>query len=86
MARADRARDVAVAGQGVQHDVSVAIPVEGAVDGIVHMASPASVPDYLGRPIETLDVGSLGTRNGLELAKVGLGWLARTDNALSGPG
>jgi len=53
----------------VEHDVSTGLPVSGAVDGIVHMASPASVPDYLSRPIETLDVGSLGTRHGLELAR-----------------
>ena len=53
----------------VEHDVSTGLPVSGPVDGIVHMASPASVPDYLSRPIETLDVGSLGTRHGLELAR-----------------
>lgn len=53
----------------VEHDVSTGLPVDGPVDGVVHMASPASVPDYLARPIETLDVGSLGTRHGLELAK-----------------
>ena len=35
----------------------------------MHLASPASPRDYLDYPIETLDVGSLGTRNGLELAK-----------------
>jgi dTDP-glucose 4,6-dehydratase len=32
------------------------------------MASPASPKDYLEHPIETLDVGSMGTRNMLELA------------------
>ena len=53
----------------VQQDVSRALPVDGDVHGVVHMASPASVPDYLGHPIETLDVGSLGTRNALELAR-----------------
>ncbi len=53
----------------VEQDVSAGLPVDGPVDGVVHMASPASVPDYLSRPIETLDVGSLGTRHGLELAK-----------------
>ena len=35
----------------------------------MHLASPASPPAYLQRPIETLDVGSLGTRNLLELAR-----------------
>ena len=53
----------------VEQDVSEALSVDGPLDGIVHMASPASVKDYLERPIETLDVGSAGTRNGLELAR-----------------
>jgi dTDP-glucose 4,6-dehydratase len=38
-------------------------------DAVIHLASPASPPAYLGRPIETLDVGSLGTRNLLEVAR-----------------
>ena len=38
-------------------------------DGVLHFASPASPIDYLELPIETLDVGSLGTRNALEIAK-----------------
>ena len=33
------------------------------------MASPASPKDYLAHPIETLEVGSIGTRNMLELAQ-----------------
>jgi dTDP-glucose 4,6-dehydratase len=33
------------------------------------MASAASPKDYMAHPIETLDVGSIGTRNMLELAK-----------------
>jgi dTDP-glucose 4,6-dehydratase len=40
-----------------------------AVDAVVHMASAASPKDYLAHPIETLDVGSAGTRNMLELAR-----------------
>ena len=48
--------------------------VEGdlAVDGrstcVLHFASPASPPEYLAMPLETLDVGSIGTRNALDLA------------------
>ena len=42
--------------------------MEGPVDCVVNMASPASPKDYLEHPIETLDVGSLGTRHMLELA------------------
>jgi dTDP-glucose 4,6-dehydratase len=49
-------------------DVSVSLPVDGAVSGVFNLASPASPPDYLARPLETLAVGSEGTRLGLELA------------------
>jgi dTDP-glucose 4,6-dehydratase len=52
-----------------QHDVSRPFFIDGAIDGVLHFASPASPPDYLAHPIETLDVGSLGTRNALELAR-----------------
>jgi dTDP-glucose 4,6-dehydratase len=41
---------------------------EGALDGIYHLASPASPKDYLEHPVETLRVGAEGTRNLLELA------------------
>jgi len=53
----------------VRHDVSQYMWVPGPVDGIVHMASPASVKDYLDFPIQTMKVGSLGTHNALGLAK-----------------
>ena len=53
----------------VRQDVSRAIAVEGSFEGILHFASPASPVDYLEHPIATLDVGSLGTRNALELAR-----------------
>ena len=49
-------------------DVSRALPVEGPVDAVMHFASPASPPDYLARPLETLAVGSEGTRHALTLA------------------
>ncbi len=39
------------------------------IDLVANLASPASPPEYLRRPIDTLDVGSLGTRNLLELAR-----------------
>jgi dTDP-glucose 4,6-dehydratase len=50
-------------------DVTVPFEIESGVDFVLHMASPASPRDYLMYPIETLDVGSLGTRNMLELAQ-----------------
>lgn len=46
----------------------VAAVAEG-LDGVIHLASPASPPAYLAQPIETLDVGSLGTRRLTELAQ-----------------
>ena len=49
-------------------DVSVEVPVTGAVDRVYNLASPASPPAYLERPLETLAVGSEGTRRLLELA------------------
>ncbi len=38
-------------------------------DRVVNLASPASPPAYLARPIETLDTGSIGTRALLEIAR-----------------
>jgi dTDP-glucose 4,6-dehydratase len=53
----------------VEHDVSRPFPVEGPVDLVYHLASPASPQDYLQHPIQTLKVGSLGTHNAIGLAK-----------------
>ena len=41
----------------------------GRFDGVLHLASLASPVDYQELPIATLDDGSLGTRNGLEIAR-----------------
>jgi len=51
------------------HDISKPVEVTGRVDAVAHLASPASPPDYLRLPIQTLKVGSLGTHNALGLAK-----------------
>jgi len=53
----------------VEADVSVGIPLDEPLDGILHFASPASPIDYYEFPIETLKVGSYGTHNCLELAR-----------------
>lgn len=53
----------------VKYDVTEFIHVEGALDYILHFASPASPIDYLKLPIQTLKVGSLGTHKALGLAK-----------------
>jgi nucleoside-diphosphate-sugar epimerase len=52
----------------VEADVSSALDVPGPVDAVAHLASPASPPDYLRLPLETLAVGSHGTENALRLA------------------
>jgi dTDP-glucose 4,6-dehydratase len=50
-------------------DVSLPIEVGGHFDGIWHLASLASPKHYLARPVETLESGSSGTRNMLEIAR-----------------
>ena len=50
-------------------DVTLPFDIDGGVDFVLHMASPASPRDYMMYPIETLDVGSLGTKQMLELAQ-----------------
>ena len=49
-------------------DVSTGAGLAGPCDAVLHFASPASPPQYLARPLETLAVGSEGTRHALELA------------------
>jgi dTDP-glucose 4,6-dehydratase len=41
----------------------------GPVDYVFNMASPASPPEYLRLPLETLRVGSVGTENTLKIAQ-----------------
>ncbi len=57
--------------QLVVTDVSEKVELEDDrhVDAVCHLASAASVPAYLSRPLETLAVGSEGTRRLLELAR-----------------
>ena len=50
-------------------DVCRPVEMDGPVDGVLHLASLASPVDYLAHPIQTLDVGSAGTRNLLEVAR-----------------
>jgi len=53
----------------IEADICGDFTVDGDVDAVMNLASPASPKDYYEFPIETLDVGSIGTRNLLELAK-----------------
>ena len=54
--------------QFVECDVTKVIPDLGPFDTVIHAASPASPKDYLEYPIETLEVGSTGSRNMLQAA------------------
>ncbi len=53
----------------IRHDVTEYIYLQGPVDFIFHLASPASPVDYLAYPIQTLKVGALGTHKALGLAR-----------------
>ena len=50
-------------------DVTGGVSAEGPFDHVWHLASLASPKEYLAHPIETLEVGSAGTRNMLEIAR-----------------
>ena len=52
----------------MNHDICNKINVNEKIDYIVHLASPASPIDYLKFPIKTLQIGSRGTENLLDLA------------------
>jgi dTDP-glucose 4,6-dehydratase len=70
-----------------RHDVSRFIDVQGPVNAVLHFASPASPPDYLRLPIQTMKVGALGTHNslGLALAKNAKYLLASTSECYGDP-
>jgi dTDP-glucose 4,6-dehydratase len=53
----------------VLQDVTAPLQIEGPVNAVIHMACPASPPDYLRFPIQTLEVGTIGTGNLLALAR-----------------
>ncbi|OKK04049.1 NAD-dependent epimerase/dehydratase family protein [Streptomyces sp. CB02400] len=50
-------------------DPAALAALPGRFDLVLHFACPASPADYLRLPLETLDVGSTGTRNALERAR-----------------
>jgi len=53
----------------VEHDITRPIPVDGPVQLVFNLASPASPIDYEKLPLETMRVGSAGTENALVLAR-----------------
>jgi dTDP-glucose 4,6-dehydratase len=68
-------------------DITRGLAVEGSVDWVFHFASPASPVDYLAHPIETLEVGALGSLACLRLAEAkGAGlFLASTSEVYGDP-
>lgn len=71
----------------IEHDISESIFLDEDLDGVLHLASPASPVDYLNLPIQTLKVGSLGTHNslGIALAKGARFLLASTSEIYGDP-
>jgi dTDP-glucose 4,6-dehydratase len=69
----------------IRHDVTEYIDVDGALDWVLHFASPASPRDYLELPIQTLKVGALGTHRALGVAKAkGSGFLLASTSEVYG--
>jgi dTDP-glucose 4,6-dehydratase len=54
----------------MNQDLTEPVHLEGEVDFVFHLASPASPIDYARLPLHTLKVGSYGTHHMLGLAKV----------------
>ena len=58
----------------IEHDITIPIVgadwLDGPVDAVLDLASPASPDDFATLPLEILAVGSTGTRNLLDLAMV----------------
>lgn len=52
----------------LEADVTSGFDLPGRFDVVAHLASPASPPQYLRRPLETLAAGSTGTENALRVA------------------
>ncbi len=52
----------------IQCDVTGEVEAPGRFDHVWHLASLASPKEYLAHPLETLESGSTGTRNMLEIA------------------
>lgn len=73
--------------QFFNYDVTNYLRVDGPVDFVMHLASPASPIDYALHPIHTLKVGAMGTLNCLGLAKAkGAGFfLASTSEVYGDP-
>jgi nucleoside-diphosphate-sugar epimerase len=66
-------------------DIASHFEVDGEVDWVLNLASPASPRDYLEHPIATLKVGALGTMNCLGVARAkGAGFLLASTSEVYG--
>ncbi len=55
--------------QFIKHNIVEPFEIETEIDYVLHLASPASPPDFQRFPIEIMRAGSLGTFNALEMAR-----------------
>jgi dTDP-glucose 4,6-dehydratase len=55
--------------EDVRQDITEGLSIDGPLDYVLNLASPASPIDYAQLPLETLRVGSHGTENALKLAE-----------------
>ncbi len=71
----------------LEHNITQPLYLEGDVDYVFHLASPASPVDYHRLPIQTLKVGAMGTHNmlGLALKKNARFLLASTSEVYGDP-
>jgi dTDP-glucose 4,6-dehydratase len=71
----------------LEHDVSLPLLLDGTVDFVFHLASPASPIDFPAVPIQIVKVGTLGTHNllGLARAKAARFLLASTSEVYGDP-
>lgn len=53
----------------IKHNIAKPLKVAGPVHYILHFASPASPVDYMKHPIATMEAGSHGTQNALDMAR-----------------
>jgi dTDP-glucose 4,6-dehydratase len=53
----------------IKKDITKKFKINGELNAIFHLASPASPMDYLKMPLETMRVSSYGTENVLKIAK-----------------
>ena len=69
----------------VRANIVEELRVDGPVDWVLNLASPASPVDYLEHPIQTLEVGAIGTERCLALARSkGAGFLLASTSEVYG--